>query len=51
MDYTQEGAMSTLRYGKLVVLSDQDVDGMHIRGLVLNFFRIKFPSLLELGYV
>lgn len=51
MDYTQEGATSTLRYGRLVVLSDQDVDGMHIRGLVLNFFRIKFPSLIEIGFV
>lgn len=45
------GDTSSLRYGRLVILSDQDVDGMHIRGLILNFFRLKYPSLLRIGYV
>lgn len=49
MDYSDD--ISTLRYGKLIILSDQDVDGMHIRGLILNFFRLKFPSLLKRGFV
>lgn len=50
-DYNYEEDISTLRYGKLVILSDQDVDGMHIRGLILNFFRLKYPSLLRRDYV
>lgn len=51
-DYSTDSAMNTLRYGGgVIILSDQDVDGMHIRGLIINFFRIKFPSLLRRGYV
>lgn len=51
MDYSDDSTMNTLRYGRLVILSDQDVDGMHIRGLIHNFFRLKFPSLLMRGFV
>lgn len=52
MDYETDINMQTLRYGKsLIILSDQDPDGQHIRGLVLNFFRLKFPSLMKRGYV
>jgi DNA topoisomerase-2 len=51
MDYTEAASLNSLRYGRLVILSDQDVDGMHIRGLIHNFFRLKFPSLLSIGYV
>lgn len=50
-DYSTNEAMNTLRYGSVVILSDQDVDGAHIRGLILNFFRVKFPSLLKRGYI
>lgn len=51
LDYNDPANLATLRYGKVRIMSDQDVDGMHIRGLVHNFFRLKFPSLLSAGFV
>ena len=43
--------MSSLRYGKLVIMADQDFDGSHIKGLVINFFQSFWPSLLKLGFL
>jgi DNA topoisomerase-2 len=40
-----------LRYGKVIILTDADCDGSHIKGLVINFFHAKWPSLLELNYI
>jgi DNA topoisomerase-2 len=40
-----------LRYGRVMIMADQDHDGSHIKGLVMNFFHILWPSLLELGYL
>jgi len=40
-----------LRYSTLAVMSDQDTDGFHIKGLILNFIGYFWPSLLELGFV
>lgn len=37
-----------LRYGHLMIMSDQDTDGSHIKGLVLNFIHQFWPSLLEI---
>jgi len=42
---------SKLRYGGIILLTDADVDGIHIRGLLLNFFSVFWPSLLKIGYV
>jgi DNA topoisomerase-2 len=42
---------SELRYGKVIIMTDQDDDGFHIRGLLLNFFWHLWPSLMELGKV
>lgn len=42
---------STLRYGRVMVMTDADVDGNHIKGLVLNMFHCYWPSLIKLGYV
>jgi DNA topoisomerase-2 len=39
---------STLRYGHVMLMTDQDTDGTHISGLVMNFFHACFPSLLEI---
>ncbi|TRM62918.1 DNA topoisomerase [Schizophyllum amplum] len=44
-DYTDT---SSLRYGKLMIMTDQDHDGSHIKGLILNFLDHFFPSLLKL---
>lgn len=46
-DYSTVDSRRQLRYGRLIIMSDQDRDGAHIRMLVLNFFRHKFPSLLQ----
>ncbi len=42
---------SSLRYGGIILLCDQDSDGSHIRGLLLNMFEVFWPSLLKLGFV
>ncbi|GAA5856986.1 hypothetical protein JCM8547_008496 [Rhodosporidiobolus lusitaniae] len=38
----------SLRYGSLMIMADQDHDGSHIKGLILNFLDYWFPSLLKL---
>ena len=40
-----------LRYGKIMIMTDQDHDGSHIKGLVMNIFHAMWPSLLKLGYI
>ncbi|KAI8997263.1 DNA topoisomerase [Pilobolus umbonatus] len=37
-----------LRYGKLMIMTDQDHDGSHIKGLLINFIDKMFPSLLDI---
>ena len=41
----------SLRYGKVMIMTDQDHDGSHIKGLVMNVFHHMWPSLLEIGYI
>ncbi|GMH56330.1 hypothetical protein TL16_g02109 [Triparma laevis f. inornata] len=44
--YDTEEEMQTLRYGKVMVMTDQDPDGSHIKGLIINFVRYFWPALL-----
>ena len=41
----------TLRYGKIVIMSDMDNDGSHIKGLILNIFDTYWPELLEMEFI
>lgn len=40
-----------LRYGKVMFLTDADVDGNHIKGLLINMFHYWWPSLLKLNFI
>ena len=43
----QYNSINDLRYGKLMIMTDQDLDGSHIKGLIINFFDHFYPSLLK----
>ncbi|GMH52944.1 hypothetical protein TrRE_jg6314 [Triparma retinervis] len=45
--YETEEELKTLRYGRIMLMTDQDADGSHIKGLVMNFIHHFWPSLLR----
>ena len=44
-------SLRELRYGRLMIMTDADLDGSHIKGLVLNMFHVYWPQLIGLGFV
>lgn len=47
VDYKDDDVFDSLYYGRIIILTDSDVDGYHICGLLLNFFHKLFPTLIE----
>lgn len=44
-------SLKSLRYGRVMVMADQDLDGSHIKGLLMNLFHAEWPSLLKSGFL
>ena len=44
-------SINELRYGRIMIMADQDHDGSHIKGLIMNLFHTEWKSLLEFGFV
>ena len=46
-----EDSAAKLRYGSVVILSDSDADGSHIRGLIITLFHSRWPALAKSGFL
>ena len=49
--YADSTELRSLRYGRLLIMTDQDQDGSHIKGLVINFLHHNWPGLIRHSFV
>jgi len=45
--YAHKDELNSLRYGSIMLMTDQDHDGSHIKGLLINFLSCYWPNLIE----
>ena len=48
---TKYNSKKDLRYGRVMVMADQDHDGSHIKGLLMNLFHTEWPELMQMGFL
>jgi len=51
VDYRIRENLLTLRYGGIIMATDQDDDGHHIKGLIMNLIATSYPTLIEAGFL
>merc|ERR1719204_610541 len=49
LSFGHKADFSKMRYGSIMIMADQDYDGSHIKGLLINFFHFWWPDLLKEG--
>lgn len=50
-NYSTTESLKTLRYRRIMIMADQDPDGSHIKGLIINFIHVFWPNLLMCGFI